>query len=285
MTNQEKKANYVGSVEVGFENAASAKLLAKCVSKKARHWPTDLVLVEANTTAGNISFVATDEHKLAVISDDKASILAGTQYGDKVFQALFTAADWKSICDYSKKKKSAVKFDIYGRDDYAYQDTMVAHLGEESIESVEIGLPYPKWRSVLRTPDNHFAIIPDDLVDARIFIKGIKKVRKNQGLRVNVSFYCGSSLGYFDYFDVDTDVHETASFRLTEPSRKTIGTCLDVRTLQNVKFTGFDIYHESQPALIDTEEFDYMMAMPYLGLSEYVFDAEQREMVAEAVNG
>jgi hypothetical protein len=285
MTNQEKKANYIGSVEVSFENAANAKSLAKCVTKKALPDPTDYVLVEVNATAGNISFVATDGRKLAAISDDRASILAKPQDGDNVFQALFTVPDWKRICDYGKKKKSAVKFDIYKKDDYACHDTMVTRLGEEHIESVNIGKPYPMWRSVLRTPDSHFAIVPEDVADARTFIKGIKKVRKDQVLKVNVSFYRGSILGYFDYFDDEADVHETMTFRLAEPSQKTIGTCLNFRTLQNVKFTGFDLHHGTHPALIDTEEFDYMMMMPYFCDNGYVFDEEQREVVAEVVNG
>lgn len=284
-TYEEKIPNkFIGSTEITFSNPANAKSLAEHVSKEDMYPPLCNVLVELNAETGDINFVACDRCTLGVISNNADSIHQQPTDGSKVFQALFSASDWKQICDYARKSKTSVKFDVYKFADGELQDTIVAHLADKKIKSIQVGKSYPNWRKVLQhNADKHFAIHPDDVKAAQKFIQSIKLRRKYEKERnqIFVSFYRGSDIAYFDYFDLDFNIQKTATFRLSEPSRHTIGTCFKVHQLQKMRFTGFHIESSERSLVLDTEETDYMLVMPIPELEEYVFHVEEREVLTQ----
>ena len=272
---------YIGSVDIAFDNPANAKTLAEYVCKEDYYPSLCDVLLEVNATTGDISFVSCDKFSLGVITNDKRSIDRKIEDNDNVFQALFTAADWKKICDYAKKSKSSVKFEIYKAGDNEKQDTMVAHLSDTKIKSVQESRSYPNWRSVLqKNADKHFAIHPDDAKDAQSFIQKLKGYNKGKGV-VSVSFYRGSELVYFDYFDRDSDTTKTASFRLTKSSSVTIGLQIKISILRKMKFFGFNIEDEAHGVVIDCKEVDYMLVMPVFDANYQIPHIEEREVVEE----
>lgn len=281
-TYEEKIENeFIGFADVTLDNADAAKTLADYVSTEDYYPPLCNVFVEMNATTGDINFVACDRYTLGVITTNRSSIASTPQDGSKVFQALFTAADWKQICDYAKRSKSSVKFDIYKFAEGEIQDTVVSHIGDKKIKSVQIHQSYPNWRSVLaKDTDKHFSIHPDDRSLAQKFIKSIKLSGKNEKKNANVfvSFYSGSNIFYFDYINLETGMNKTASFRLNEASQETIGVCYNVSQLQKMKFYGFHIEDSQRATIIDCEQVDYMLVMPIRGMDAYVFNVNEREM-------
>ena len=270
-----------GSVEITFDDPTSAKTLANYLTKDEYQPLLDHVLLEVNATTGNINFVACDGKVLGVICNAPQHMRDIPNENDKVFEALFPAAKWKQICDYAKKSKSAVKFEIFKRKSDEKQDTMVANLGDAKIKSTILERPYPNWRKVLpKNADKHFAIHPDDVKAARNFIKSFKFADKYEKDRQQlcVSFYRGSDIGYFDFYDLDFDIAKTATFRLTKPSEITVGTCYNISQLQKIKFTGFGIGEPLRATEIDCEDTDYMILMPCVAES-YVFHVEEREVI------
>lgn len=284
---EEINRQFVGTAEITFSNPANAKSLAEHVSKEVMYPPLCNVLVELNAETGDINFVACDRYTLGVISNNADSIHQQPTDGSKVFQALFSASDWKQICDYARKSKTSVKFDVYKFADGELQDTIVAHLADKKIKSIQVGKSYPNWRKVLQhNADKHFAIHPDDVKAAQKFIQSIKlrgkyEKERNQRNQIFVSFYRGSDIAYFDYFDLDFNIQKTATFRLSEPSRHTIGTCFNVPQLQKMRFTGFHIESSERSSVLDTDETDYMLVMPIPELEEYVFHVEDREVLTQ----
>ena len=287
--------DFIGTVEITFDNPANAKNLVNHAEADESLRPIlEHILLEINTLTGDINFIATDGRTLSVISNDIKSAVKTPKDERRVFQALFTKSDWKRICDYARKAKSRVTFEIYrrmkvvnknikGLVDEA-QDTMCAVLGDVKVRSVVMPSRYPNWRSVIqKNADKHFAIHPDDVKAAQSFIHGIKvpgadKERQN----IFVSFYHGSDIAYFDFFDREYDVSKTASFRLTKPATITIGTCFNIKRLQKVKFTGFNIEASARPSLLDSEDTDIVLIMPVLSEEGYVFNVDERERI-EAV--
>lgn len=275
-TYEEKIRNkFLGSVEVSLKDSSNAKLLAKHTAQDELRPVLNLVLAEINATTQNINFIASDGHTLSVISNDKTLIFAETDSPQTIFQALFTRDDWKRICDYAKKSGGNVLFDIYKRNGDESFDTFNVHLDDTVLRSKMQECRYPNWRSVIPKPEvlkHCFDIVPEDLKAAWDFVKKLDKEHN-----VNISFYRGSDLVYFDYEDRAYDIHKTATFRLTRPSDTTIGVCYKVRLLQIVKFTGFNLEDSERPTVVNCEESDILLMMPCLSESGYVFDVENRE--------
>lgn len=276
---------FVGTVDITLENPTGAKRLVNCVDDDELRPSMNHVMLEVNATSGDISIVATEGHILSVISNNPATICTPHGENDRVFQALFTKDDWKCICDYARKAKSAITFRIYERGQMELFDTIVSVLGNTKVKSKQEDQRYPNYKAVLPNPSamQSFRIHPDDVKAARIFVKNTAKSDKDG--YVNVSFYKGSDLVYFDYIDLVCNITRTATFRLTRPSDKTIGTAYALRYLKNLKFTGFCIQSPSASSatLVEDESADLTLLMP-VGKEDdddYVYDAENREVIRE----
>lgn len=278
---------FIGSVDITLKNPIEAKSLVNHAGDEDHYHPvTENVLLEVNATSGNINFVASDGHILSVISNNTATIRKPHTKDDKVYQALFTKDDWKRICDYAKKTKSAVTFIIYEHGQMELADTMVAVLGDIKVKSKQEDRRYYNWKAVLPDPSTmqSFHIHPDHVKTAQDFVKRIAKSDKDG--YVNISFYKGSDLVYFDYFDFKYEITRTAIFRITQPSDKTIGTAYPLRHLRNVSFTGFHIQTPSSATYVEDESTDLTLLMPVQkeDESDYVFDIKNREMIHKNVN-
>lgn len=288
-TYEEKVENkFIGTINVTFNNPTNAKNLAKYVGDEELRPVLMHVLMEVNTSSRDINFVSSDGQTLGIITSDKKNWWHTPEDEDANYQALFSAKDWKLICDHAKKNGS-VKFELYKRLEGEYQDTMFAIVGDSRIRSYVDGRSaYPNWRKVLpKYVDNNFHILPEDIKTARNFIKSFKlgdsyeKVRQ----KVCVSFYRGSDIGYFDYKDLDFGINKTATFRLTKPSEITIGACFNIHRLQQLKFSGFHIQDASRATYVDTEAEDLLLLMPMQPDDEWkcTFNEEEREVVVEEV--
>lgn len=279
----EKKLDneFVGSVEVEIENSTSAKLLAKHTANDVTRPVMNYVYTEVNATRQTINFVASDGRTLGVISNDPSMIFAAEKE-DTTFEAIFDVTDWKRICDFSKKNKHKVTFDIYKKKNIYSQsfDTFVVHLGDVMLRSRNDDyMTYPNWRSVIPKYDeliHRFSIVPEERKAAQDWIKNLGK---NSYDKVCVSFYRGSDLMYFDYEDIDFGKCKSATFHLTRPSDVTIGVCYLTQYLQQIKFTGFNIEKGDRATILNCEETDIMLVMPVLKDSGYVYDVENREVV------
>lgn len=269
--------DFMGSVEVTIPDATNAKLITKHCAKSELRPILDYVVAEINATTQSIDFVASDGHTLCVISNNPAQVFAKSDKPQTIFQAVFTPDDWKRICDYAKKNKGHVLFDIYRKKEQETFDTFGVHIGDIVLRS---SLPcgrFPNWKSVIPSPDDlkhRFNIVPEEWRDAQ---EWMKKLKGKEHLHVNVSFYRGSDLVYFDYEDYDFSKTKTATFHLTRPSSVTIGACYSIRAMLKLKFTGFNIEDTTHATLVNCEEADIMVVMPCEGY--YVRDAENREVL------
>ena len=253
---EEINRQFVGTAEISFENAANAKLLANsCADDELRPVLND-VLLEINTTSGSINFVACNGREMAVISNNPDSICTSNTAEDRVFQALFAKNDWKLICDYAKKQKSSVCFEIYKQGDYECMETMVAVLGNTRVKSQQIGR-YPNWKSVL--PDfstmRHFTLADEDVQSAQKWISKVKVYSPME--RVSVSVYKGSDIIYFD------TENATTTFKLSQPSDITLGYCFSIKRLQSKKFSGFWFPKCGGGTIIDDANNDLLLLMPF----------------------
>lgn len=267
----------VGTVEISFENAANAKLLANSVADDELRPVLNNVLLEINATSGDINFVACDGKEIAVISNNPANIRKQNGDDDKVFQALFSKADWKRICDYARKQKSSVCFEIYKRgvDEYGIEErmeTMVAVLGDTKVKSLQAGR-YPNWKSVL--PDfstmRHFVLADEDIRTAQKWLSKVKAYSIYDSIQVSV--YKGSDIIYFDKDNT------TTTFRLSRPSDITLGTRLSIKRLQKMRFSGFWFPKFGGGAVVDNANCDFHLVMPLEG--ETTPNKEDREVVYE----
>lgn len=273
---------YLGSIDISFDNPANAKCLANHVEEDELRPVLGNVLLEVDANAQSINFVASEGHVLGIITNNAESIQCKPEDEKKVYQALFSKSDWKRICDYAKKEKKSVCFKLYKRNDKEHQDTMVAVLGDNCIKSHTESCKYPNWRSVIqKNADKHFSIHPDDVVNAQKFVKSLKVKDMYDRLRnaIFVSFYRGSDIAYFDYYNEDNGTAKTAKFRLTKPSDITIGVKYNVCQLQKAKFMGFHLEDSTHATIVDSEYADYMLIMPMLSENGYVFNVEEREVV------
>ena len=280
---EEKIENeFVGSVDVTIDSA-NAKLLVKHVAKDVLRPIMNYVVAEINATKQTITFMASDGRTLSVITTDKASVFAPQESTDMVFQAMFTVEDWKRICDYAKKNKQVVKFDIYRLKDCESFDTFIVHLDGVCLRSSNPDGRYPNWRSVIPKPEqlrHRFNIVPEEWKDAQEWIKNLGKTDREH---VNISFYNGSNLVYFDYDDYDFSKTKTATFHLTRTSDVTMGVAYNIRNLQKVKFTGFNLEDYEHGTIVNCEEADVMLMMPMLDGNGYVRDVSERECMDEVV--
>ncbi len=277
---EEKIENeFVGSVEVSIGDSSNAKLLAKHTAHDELRPIMNYIVAEINANTQSIDFVASDGHTLCVISNNPAQVFAERCSTHTTFQALFTPEDWKRICDYAKKNGHKVLFDIYRMKDYESFDTFNVHLGDVCLRSQLQDSRYPNWRSVIPKPDilkYRFNIVPEETKAAQDWVK---KLDGKYDRHVNISFYRGSDLAYFDYNDYDFSQSKTATFHLTRPSDSTIGFALNIGRLQKMKFTGFNLEDSTHGAIINCDEADIMLVMPVLNENGYVRDVEEREVL------
>ena len=280
---EEKIENeFAGSVEVTIENGNNAKLLVKHCAKDELRPIMNYVVAEINANTQSIDFVASDGHTLAVISNKPNLVFECGSSCDTIFQAMFTADDWKRICDYAKKNKGHVLFDIYRKKDSECFDTFCIRLGDVTLRSSVPEGRYPNWKSVIPSLDtlkHRFNIVQEEWKAAQDWIN---KLKADSHRHVNVSFYRGSDLVYFDYDDYDFSKTMTATFHLTRPSDVTMGVAYSLRSLPAIKFTGFNIESYDHATIVNCEESDIMLVMPVLDSGGYVRDVEERE-VLEAV--
>lgn len=269
---EEINREFVGSVEIKLENAANAKLLANSVADDELRPVLNFVLLEINATSGDINFVASDGHELAIISNSPADICKPNESTDMVFQALYSKTDWKLICDYARKQKSSVRFEIYRRSGEDCMETMVAVLGDTKVKSQQRGR-FPNWKSVL--PDfstmKHFTIADEDVKSAQKWLTKVKAYSTYDS--VTVSVYKGSETIYFD-----TD-NATTTFRLSRPSDITLGTRQSIKRMQTKKFYGFWFPKFGGGTIVDDANCDLMLVMPLEG--ETTPNKQEREIVSE----
>ena len=269
---EEINREFAGSVEIRLENAANAKLLANSVADDVLRPVMNNVLLEINATSGDINFVACDGKEMAVISNSPADICTPYKSTDTVFQALYSKTDWKRICDYARKQKSSVCFEIYRRSDDEWMETMVAVLSDTKVKSQQIGR-YPNWKSVL--PDfstmRHFAIADEDVQSAQKWLSKVKAYSTYDSVAVSV--YKGSDIIYFD-----TD-NATTTFRLSRPSDITLGSRLSIKRMQTKKFSGFWFPKFGGGTIVDDANCDLMLVMPLEG--ETTTNKKDREVVCE----
>lgn len=279
---EEKVENeFAGSVEVTIENSNNAKLIVKHLAKDVLRPIMNYVVAEINANTQSIDFVASDGHTLAVISNKPNLVFERDSSCDTIFQAMFTADDWKRICDYAKKNKGHVLFDIYHHKDYECFDTFLVRLGDVTLRSSVPEGRYPNWKSVIPSPESlthRFNIVPEECKAAQDWIY---KLKADSHRHVNVSFYRGSDLVYFDYDDYDFSKTMTATFHLTRPSDVTMGVAYSLRSMPTIKFTGFNIESEDRATIVNCEESDIMLVMPVLDSGGYVRDVENREVLEE----
>lgn len=274
---EEINREFAGSVEIRLENATNAKLLANSVADDELRPVMNNVLLEINATSGDIYFVASDGHELAIISNSPADICKPNESTDMVFQALYSKADWKRICDYARKQKSSVCFEIYKRgiDEHGFEEsteTMIAVLGDTKVKSLQAGR-YPNWKSVL--PDlstmKHFNLADEDVQSAQKWLSKVKAYSTYDSVAVSV--YKGSDIIYFD-----TD-NATTTFRLSRPSDITLGSRLSIKRMQTKKFSGFWFPKFGGGTIVDDANCDLMLVMPLEG--ETTPNKKDREVVCE----
>ena len=269
---EEINREFAGTVEIRLENAANAKLLANSVADDELRPVMNYVLLEINATSGDINFVACDGQEMAVISNSPADICTPHKTTDLVFQALYSKADWKRICDYARKQKFSVCFEIYRRGGEDCMETMVAVLGDTKVKSQQVGR-YPNWKFVL--PDfstmKHFNIADEDVQSAQKWLSKVKTYSVYDA--VDITAYKGSDIIYFDFED------RTQTYRLSAPSDITIGARVSIKRLQQKKFCGFHLPKCGGGIIIDDENTDLMLLMPVEGFC--IHDKHDREVVYE----
>ena len=269
---EEINREFAGTVEIRLENAANAKLLANSVADDELRPVMNYVLLEINATSGDINFVACDGQEMAVISNSPADICTPHKTTDLVFQALYSKADWKRICDYARKQKFSVCFEIYRRGGEDCMETMVAVLGDTKVKSQQVGR-YPNWKFVL--PDfstmKHFNIADEDVQSAQKWLSKVKAYSTYDSVAVSV--YKGSDIIYFD-----TD-NATTTFRLSKPSDITLGSRLSIKRMQTKKFSGFWFPKFGSGTIVDDANCDLMLVMPVEGSKTP--NKKDREVVSE----
>ena len=164
---------------------------------------------------------------------------------------------------------------------YECFDTFLVRLGDVTLRSSVPEGRYPNWKSVIPSTDSlthRFNIIPEECKAAQDWIY---KLKADSHRHVNVSFYRGSDLVYFDYDDYDFSKTMTATFHLTRPSDVTMGVAYSLRSMPTIKFTGFNIESEDRATIVNCEESDIMLVMPVLDSGGYVRDVENREVLEE----
>jgi hypothetical protein len=274
---EEIERDFVGSVDITIDNPANARLLANSVADNELQPVMNNILLEINATSGDINFVASDGRELGVISNNPAAVCTPYEAEDRVFQALFGKNDWKLICDYARKAKSAVRFEIYerGTDEQGHMecaDTMIAVLGDTKVKSQQRGR-YPNWKSVLQdfAKMKHFTLCANEAKDAQKWLSKVKTYSVYDA--VDITAYKGSDIIYFDFEG------RTQTYRLSAPSDITIGTRVSIKRLQQKKFCGFHLPKCGGGIIVDDENTDLMLLMPFE--ASCIHDKHEREVIYE----
>ena len=254
---EKNERKYVGRLEIDFENAASAKLLANSTLKDVMYPSLAYVCVELNATRGITSFVSTDRREINVISNFKKECLIKNGENDSVYLGLFAATDWKRICDYQKKNKTPLCFDVYRREDGELQDSMEVRIGDSVVKSFVVDARFPNWRKPMKSFESmvHVELHQSDVKDAQKWLARIKADNENDS--VGISIYEGDTLMYFD------TAHGTAAFRLQHTAETTLKTALSIKRLQKKRFSGFWESPKSGGGVyVDDENCDLCFLMP-----------------------
>lgn len=283
-TYEEKpKGELICSVSVGFDNLNTAKtLIDHCADDELRPVLNN-VLMDVNTSAQSINFVATQGHSLAIITNKPGNWTSDCDF-EHNYMVLIPKNDWKRLIDYAKKNKTDILFDVYQYDGSDNEDdpslcTMIAKLGDAKVKFTDSIGRYPNWRSVL--PDTktmrRYEIHPDDIQALRKWQKSISKSKWVHN--INVSVYAGSDRMYFDYCDYDFDQEYSASFRMKKPSPISEGIGLSLQRFRTTPFNGICIQSHDRATYIVTDDFDLLLQMPMLREDgDYVIDPEHREV-------
>ena len=276
---EEIKNEFVGTIELTFDNPTNAKGLCNFIDKDPDRPMLNCVLVEVNTASKDISIVASNGATLAVVSQNPQSMW-NTPDLDANFQALFKVAEWKRICDHAKKFGS-VSFKLYRKNGEENQDTMIADLNGDTVKSSQTDCRYPNWRSVLpKGKYRHFKIKKEDVKPMHKWLKSFKAEPCED---INVSFYKGSDLVYFDYRDIDFGIEKSITFHLEEPSDETIGIFFKIKKLRATLATGFYIEDNERASYLDSPLADLLLIMPCLSPDNiYVKKVEEREVCSAA---
>lgn len=265
---EKNERKYVGRLEIDFENAASAKLLANSTLKDVMCPSLAYVCVEVNATRGITSFVSTDRREINVVSNFKKECLIKNGENDSVYLGLFAAADWKRICDYQKKNKTPLCFDVYRREDGELQDSMEVRIGDSVVKSFVVDARFPNWRKPMKSFESmvHIKLQESDVKDAQKWLARIKADNENDS--VGISVYEGDTLVYLDTEHGTTEFgiqrpSETAAFRLQHPAKATLKTALSIKRLQKKRFSGFWVSTKSGGGVyVDDENCDLCFLMP-----------------------
>lgn len=274
-------------VEVNFKNVAGAKDLLNNLDPKNQFYEFKrFVAAEINTVTEDINFIATNGNTLAVISNNPENMLSKPLEISN-YQAMFSVEDWKRICDYSRKEKSPVTFEVYKKKEHESCDTMIAVIGDLRIKSTIISKTYPNWRNAIPCKDEmrHYEIHEEDVKEAQRWVKNLKRTESYS--KIYVSAYRGSDRIYFDYSDIDFGKNYSVSFRLTHKSDKTETILLSVNRMKKIRFSGFFMQEPDKACIISTEDNDLQLVMPMLlsdpDSSDYISpiapDIEEREVL------
>lgn len=273
----------VCSVDVDFNDAKGAKKMTEHLSNDEMRPIMNYVLAEINTAAQSINFVASDGRSLAVITNRPYNWTESFDNG-KSYRALISKNDWKRLCDYSKKSKSAVRFDVYfaeGSENEPSLCTMVASMGDAKIRFTGKEGLYPNWRSVL--PDikgmRRYELSDGEGRKLQSWLKSVSKDRYGSE-HITASVYSGSDRMYFDYSDFDFNKESSVSFRMTEASDVTEGIALSVKKLMKSDFNGIFIEQQNRAAYIICDGLDLLLLMPWFMEDKCVSHVEEREVTA-----
>lgn len=273
----EKKpeGQHVCTFSMCFDNATNAKSIVKCLSDDELRPVLNCVLMEVNPTEGIINFVASNGHSLAIITNTPNNYFEDHSLLNK-YEVLIAKKDWERLCDYAKKNKSEINFDLYSACDHT---TIVANLGDTKIKFTDKIGRFPNWRTVLSNPNNgyrKYEIHPEDIKE---YQKWVKTISKDFSHYVAVSVYKGSDLIYFDLKDYDFNKTKTATFRLTRPSETTEGVGYSRERLIKTPIRGIMMKDHSHAMIAMSDCFDYLLVMPMLlDSGDYVRDVENREV-------
>lgn len=283
---EEINRQYIGSVDIRLGNPTNASALIRHLADQVHRPILSYVLLEVNTKSCDVNFVASDGRSMGILSSNVDGIREDA-YPENKYQALFSSSDWKRICDYARKYKTAVHVKIYKHSDTEKQDTMVASLGETSVRSKQEDTKFYNWHCLL--PDTSsmtlFQIHPDDVKAARNFVKSIKKAKYNEK-DICLTFQKGSDKVQFTHIDREYDEvieERSATFRLLRRAEQTRQVCYTAEELKRTKFTGFyiDDTDKRRVTIVNDENTSITLLMPCAEIYDRYLLKEEIQTVME----